>query len=271
MTNRTLFAVGAHADDHESPIGGTLLKYHDLGYKIAYVLSTNNFSGNWSKLQPDGRITHDPCPHWKIEPQRKLEAARAAAELGTVPIHLDHPQRHYFNDEGKQVEVRYGCELPKGLPANIPTILTAYEDKASVQKLADLILEHNPEAVLTHSPIMVNIEHWATCMLVTNAYWKAVQKGFEGMLLHWYDISVGPFGEAYVKWDTFVDVSKYWKRKFELMGIHACQIPVPANMELPELGSACGCEHAEAFWIVSSGKRPVQGTPFNFEILGNRR
>ncbi len=38
-------AIGAHADDIELRVGGTLLKYLDCGYEIAYVMSTNNFAG----------------------------------------------------------------------------------------------------------------------------------------------------------------------------------------------------------------------------------
>jgi LmbE family N-acetylglucosaminyl deacetylase len=44
-------AIGAHADDIEVCVGGTLLKYRDAGYEIDYVMSTNNFSGNWNRLR----------------------------------------------------------------------------------------------------------------------------------------------------------------------------------------------------------------------------
>lgn len=269
MTNRTLMAVGAHADDIEVTVGGTLLKYRDADYDVVYVMATNNMSGNWNYLNPDGSVKYTSPPHHVIEPQRKLEAAAAAKALGTDAIHLDHPQRHYFREDTTVAEVRYGCPLPSGVAADIPTILTAYEHPPSVKRLADLILERNPEAVFTHSPIMVNIEHFATCLLVTNAYWQAVKGGYDGMLLHWQDITVGPFGEAYVPWDTFVDVTPYWDRKFELLGLHACQIPVPGNMNLPPWGAACGCGRAEVFHMVSKGTRPDQGTPFNLEILRN--
>ncbi len=264
-------AIGAHADDIEVCVGGTLLKYRDAGYEIDYVMSTNNFSGNWNRLKPDGTIDSTCPPHNVIEPQRKKEAAAAAKVFGTEPVHLDHPQRHYFCEDGTQAEVRYGCALPEGLPRDVPTILTAYEHPPSVTRLADLILERSPEAVITHSPVMVNIEHFATGLLVLNAYWQAVKAGYAGMMLFWHDITVGPYGEAFVKWDTFIDVTPFRDRKFEAIGIHACQIPVPSHLELPPWGAACGCRYAEVYNIVSAGKRPDQGTPFNMEILANRR
>ena len=269
MAKHKLMAIGAHADDIEINVGGTLLKYHDVGYEIVYVLSTNNFSGQWSTLQPDGSIRREkPVPEI-IEPQRKLEAARAAAALGTVAIHLDHPQRHYFRPDTSVAELRYGCPLPASVKQDIPSILTAYEHGPSVRALADLILKHDPEAVITHAMPMVDIEHFATSLLVTKAFWVAVKDGYTGMLLHWHDVSVGQLGEAYVKWDTHIDFTKQWQRKFDLIGVHACQIPIASNIDLPPWGLACGCEHAEVFNIVSRGTRPYQGTPFNFEILRN--
>ncbi len=271
MIRQSLMAIGAHADDLESCIGGTLIKYHRIGYEIIYVMSTNNFSGNWSTVRPDGSIHHRPCPHQEIEPQRKKEAALCANLLGATPIHLDHPQRHYFRADGTQAEVRFGCPLPAGLPADVPTILTAYEHRPSVTKLADLILERNPEAVITHSPVMVNIEHFATTLLVLNAFNQAVKSGYQGMLLFWHDISIGPYGQAYTRWDTFVDVSDVWDDKFRAMALNACQIPRVTDMQLPPWGPTCGVRYAEVFDIVSTGVRPPQGTPFNMEILAHRR
>lgn len=47
-------AIGAHADDIELNVGGTLAKYREMGYDVVYVMSTNNMSSGWSKLRPDG-------------------------------------------------------------------------------------------------------------------------------------------------------------------------------------------------------------------------
>ena len=45
----------------------------------------------------------------------------------------------------------------------------------SVTALADMILEENPEAVLTHTPVDPNIEHFAVCRLVISAYDRAAK------------------------------------------------------------------------------------------------
>ena len=54
--NNSLMAIGAHVDDLELNIGGTLAKYHECGYEIVYVMSTDNISGLWSHRMPDGSI-----------------------------------------------------------------------------------------------------------------------------------------------------------------------------------------------------------------------
>ena len=105
MGNQTLMAIGAHADNIELNVGGTLAKYREMGYDVVYVMSTNNMSGGWSKLRPD-----------------------------------------------------------------TPTILTAHEDKTAVRKLAELMLKHKPEAVMTHGPVMVDMEHVGTCMPDTGSF-----------------------------------------------------------------------------------------------------
>lgn len=162
-------AVGAHADDIEICAGGTLIKSMDLGYDIIYVMATNNMSGNWNYLQPDGSVKYTRPPARVIEPQRKLEAQAGAQFFGTDAIHLDHPQRHYFNDQGQMIAMGFNTPPPKGIDIHWPDILAAYEHKPSVKRLADLILAKDPEAVLTHGLGMVNIEHYATSVLVTQA------------------------------------------------------------------------------------------------------
>jgi LmbE family N-acetylglucosaminyl deacetylase len=269
--NRSIMAVGAHADDHELQAGGSLAKYYDLGYEIIYVMATNNMSGSWCKKMEDGSIVETNPPHDVIRPQRIREAEAAACSLGTKPIFLDHPQRHYRRSDGIQEKVRYGCELPTGVPPNVPTILTAYEDTPSVDRVVDLILDKDPEAILTHGMPMANIEHFGTCLLVTHAYRQAVERGYNGMLLYWHDLGVHLYGEAYSGWDTFVNISAYWERKIELSAFHACQKPNPEALDWPPYGPACGCRHAEVFTIAGRTRVANQYQDFTLEILNNER
>lgn len=265
-------AVGAHADDIELNAGGTLSKYHQAGYEILYVMSTNNMSGNWSALDDLGQ-RHVRRPVWsEIMPQRKKEAAAAAEFYGTKAIHLDHPQRHFCKPDGVIEKLGFGSQSPEGLAPGTPTILNAYEDVESVQRLVDLILSNQPEAIFSHSMESGNIEHVASCLLVATAYQKARQSGYRGMLLFWYDISSPPVVTARRRWNSFVNVSDHWQAKLDAIALHACQIVDVNALDLPEFGPTCGCRHAEVFLLAESGGRGAHTvSPFSLEILSNER
>lgn len=267
---KKLMAIGAHADDIEIRIGGTLLKYMEKGYKIVYVMSTNNFSGCWQKRKPDGSINAEkPVPEILMK-QRKLEAEKGASALGAKPIHLDHPQRHYNLPDGSQTELRYGCSLAPMVQENIPSILTASEDSMSVKRLSELIVEHSPECILTHGPVQINPEHSATSRLVTLAWNKIQREGFACGLLYWGE-EHPVFGKSYYKWDSFIDISEYLDRKMELMAIHETQLPRALEEKFPHRtwakirGKACGSHACETFTI----NRLEKGFEFSREIFAN--
>jgi len=234
-------------------------------------MSTNNFSGEWKRLTADGAIESRRPPYHEIMPQRKREAAAAAKLFGTTPIHLDHPQRHYMRDDGVFAEVRYGCERPNVVPPDVPTIITAYEHEPSVQRLAEIILDKDPEAVITHGVTAGDIEHFATCLLTTRAYRKAAKAGYDGRLLQWQELNIEIHGPLNYRWNTFVDVSTQWEEKLAAIGMHACQIPDPFRLEPRNWGPACGCRHAEVFNLIAGDSPPGPDAAFTIEILSNMR
>ena len=278
---RRLMAIGAHADDLEIHAGGTLAKYHSLGYEIVYVMATNNMSGSVQEVQPDGSTREFVEPPRQMMARRKRECDLAAAALGTAPIHLDHPQRHCIAPNGKdQMELRYGCTLPDGVPVDVPTILTAGENKAAIARLADLILEKDPECVLTHGICQGNIEHFATALLVTRAFWLATEKGYPGGLVQWREAHT-LHGDFHCRWETHVDYSGFLDRKMELIGLHACQMPDTKADDFGHrllstwYGKVCGCEAAEVYtWVRRPLRRDSTGPAFGeftFELLQNAR
>lgn len=279
---QSLMAVGAHADDIEIGVGGTLEKAFRNGYEIIYVMSTNNMSGAVATLGDDGKRTVMQEANTEMIHRRKRECADAAREWGTEPIHLDYPQRHYTDENLQRVDLRYGAPIPGCLTASVPTILTACEHAEEISRMADLILEKNPELVLTHPLATYNPEHFCTTLLVTNGYWEAVDRGYRGGLLYWIEHQTR-FGPAYHRWETFVDYSPYLDRKMELIGKHACQMP---NAHLPtfghriasqEYGKACGCLAAECFIWARRPEHREGGSTFpahgsmTLELLRNGR
>lgn len=283
---RVIMAVGSHADDLEINVGATLLKYHDLGYEIVYVMSTNNMSGGNHVLNADGTVTGTHESPTAMMARRQRECAEAAKVLSTTPIHLNHPQGGYFTGDGdERVMLDYGCPAPEGIPQDIPAIVMASKDEASIERLANLILEKDAECVLTHSPSDGNIEHIATSVLVAKAFWKAVDQGYEGGLLFWNEGHTLN-GDFYCRWDTYIDGTGYLDKKMELIGLHRCQKP---DAHLPNFGQrllcewrgkVCGCEVAELFiWVRRPARRSAKlsGVPsaimgeFTAELMQNSR
>ncbi len=255
IRKQKIMAVGAHADDIEVGTGGTLRKYNDQGYEIVYVMSTNNMSGSNKVIKEDGSIESIDEPPLDMMKLRKKECDDAAALVGTKTIHLDHPQRHYNGADGRRAELRYGCDLPDGVEEDVPAILTAYEDPASIQQVVALILEHNPACILTHGITDTDVEHLTTTLLVTRAFWKSVEEGFRGALLHW-QYGFTSLGDINTRWETYVDISDYVDHKMEMLGKHRCQMPTADDpdhghrLRVKKYGTVCGCQAAEPFnWV----------------------
>lgn len=271
---RTIMAVGAHADDVEIYCGGTLLKYRDQGYNVLYVQSTNNMSGAKRLVQPDGSITSTYVPVDETIVFRKAECEDAAALFGTTPIHLDHPQRHYRDQNGDEQEVRFGSARPEIVPPDVPTILTAHEDAECVQRVTDLILEHDPEVIFTHGFSESNLEHSATTLLVIKGYWQAVEAGYEGSLL----AAVNRFsqlGSFHCRWETWTEVEGYVDRRMAAIQTHVSQYPPEFThgaeywREILEArGRASGGRAAEVFNFVDNPSEAAG--PLMEELLAHR-
>lgn len=275
--NRTIMGIGAHADDVEIYFGGTLLKYMDRGYDIVYVQSTNNMSGGIRREQSDGswqKVRYDPTTTMQF---RKAECDAAAAEFDTTPVHLDHAQRHYHRADGTRLTLHFTADPPEDVPMDRPTILTAHEDPQSVQRLAALILEHDPEAIFTHGFAEVNPEHTTTALLVSRAYRQAVAAGYRGHLLHAVNRFADEVGAFNCQWETWVDITGYVDRRMAAIQKHASQYPPDFDQGarfwrpiLAARGRACGVDAAEIFNFISPAEpAPDQGELLD-ELLRNR-
>jgi len=158
------------------------------------------------------------------------------------------------------VPLEYGARPPEGVPDNLPNILRASEDRESIGRVKELILQHDPELIFTHGINTSNIEHFATAALVAKAFWAAVEEGYQGGMLQWVDACTF-FGESSFRWDTFVDYSGRVDQKMQLAALHACQkpdalLPGFGHRHLSHFwGRGCGVEAAECFcWV----RRPTR-------------
>ena len=253
MTKPSLMSIGAHADDIEFSAGGTCLKYLDMGYKMDYVMSTNNMSGHLHIVEKDLTVTREECEPIVMEPIRKREAAAGAAVLNTVPVHLDHPQRHYTGPDMRKVLEGYGVPVPKGATLGRPCIMVAYDDPEAVNRVKNLILEREPEAVLTQHLISESPEHYATAMLVLRGYREAVKAGYAGPLLFWFEyVQSTLLDKSFFLWDSFIDISGLRERQFDLIRCHINMVPFPERMDYLDFTELTGIRDAELFKFASS-------------------
>jgi len=256
-TEKAAMGIFAHADDVELGCGGTLSKYREqFGYRVDYVMSTNNMSGAWCSLTPDGKLESRKCPWHEMMAQRKKEADEAARKFyGTEAVHLDFAQRHYLDDGLDRIELRYGNPPPKGTLPDQPSILTAAEAPDAVARLTALILERNPEVIFTHAGVDPNTEHTCTAWLAIRAYRKAREQGYAGSLLLSAGRHSGEAAASYSRPDTCIDISGEWlKRKIDALAVHLCQsagifAERSCNNGYRPLGQPYGFEAAETFII----------------------
>lgn len=226
MSNKTIIAIGAHADDIESNAGGSLLKYHFQGYKIVYVMATNNMSGiDERRRNKDDNDNIYPGTAYPMPPQecyitRRNEALEAAKHFGTIPIFLNYPQESYHeNGVFKSVRLKYGSPMPEGFPNDLPCIVNACNFEECISNLAEIISIEDPEFIFTHS-IDYNQEHNGTALLVVNAFDCAHKKGVRGTLLSWVSSQRYYFKTAP---DVIIDISDYMDKKMEILFLHVSQ------------------------------------------------
>ena len=270
MTKPSLMCIGAHADDIEFSAGGTCLKYIDKGYEIDYVMSTNNMSGQLHIVEKDKTITRKEAEPALMEPIRKCEAAAGASMLKTVPVHLDHPQRHYTGSDMKKVQEGYGIAAPTGATLRCPCIMVAYDDPKSVDRVKDLILERAPEAVLTQNLITESPEHYATAMLLLRAHRKAAKAGYPGPLLFWNEFCQSTeLDPSFFLWDSFIDISGLRQRQFDIIRCHITMVPFPERMDYLDFTTQTGVKDAELFKFASPIRDFKPSGDFTEEIMRN--
>lgn len=265
---KMILAVGAHADDVEMSMGGTILKYLDQEYELTYVLTTNNMSGEFAYLDENGNVrSRSIQPEEEIK-VRQEEARQAAAMFGTVPIHLNFAQRHYTGPDGKKVKINYGTELPSFVTPGQPSIVTAHEDADAVKKLTDIILDCDPEVIITRGLADTNIEHICTALYTLKARQNAMKQGYDGALLMCRGVGRG-FPDIYYRYDTFINTSGFMQRKWDAIRCHASQKPLPEKLDLRDFveGARCGVETVEPFIFGGIGSWRIG--PFTTEIFRN--
>ncbi|MBN1672305.1 MAG: PIG-L family deacetylase [Kiritimatiellae bacterium] len=242
---KVIMAIGAHADDIEIRVGGTLAKYRGMGYAAVCVLSTNNTAGS-----PESQTALEHAT------QRREEARAGAQVLDAELICLDFKETMFEKKDGREKLGFQPVDLTDypDWGRDKPPIVCAPDIDEAVEEVAALLCRYEPELVLTHPPTEKH-EHWATSVLTLKAFKRARGRVALGTLYAWADSWVATVRTTP---NFFVDITDTIETKYRALSKHVSQgfekIPDPPN-RARELywGSFIGVPYAEAFMTLARG------------------
>ena len=215
-----ILAIGAHPDDVDEHVGGTLLKYAKAGHRIFIVLTTSGNTGSSKKMDPK-----------EIERIREAEASESAKAYGAQIRFLRADDERLLDTDEMRTKVLDAMRW-----ADPDVIFTHSSDDEST--------DHRVTSQLVRAMILSlpGVNQRATERPCT----KKVS------LFMWEnDAGVNSLPEVYV------DISDEFPKKLEAMGCHRSQYDYMTTFNC-ELGSdmrkldafrgmQCGCEYAECF------------------------
>jgi LmbE family N-acetylglucosaminyl deacetylase len=201
-------------------------------------------------------VTHNLCGirgKGPVETQeiRPREARRAAEILGLELVFLDFKENAY--DDGPR-RVYFGTEDydTKSLPGREPLIVAPHL-KHCVADVAQVLVEHSPEIVITHSIANVNPEHCATAHLTHKAFRAAMTKADLREL--WFCCRMqSPADVLFLSPNVLIDITKYYPLKVAALRAHESQVGQALLDRVRNTdeywGRVAGAEVAEAFQTV---------------------
>jgi len=209
-----VLAFGSHADDHEGTSGPLLMKLAERGWEAREVMGTCNHAG----------IRGDFTPR-EVWETRTREAKEAALVLGVEVIWLDLKQATAGARDrtGKLQWTSVDPEaedLPATCRGHLP-ITVACQDDAEIDRVAELLVEHEPGLITTHVINDLGTEHHALTALVVQAWDRASKEVELGPVYMW--IRSGPSVTVKIPADTIVDISPYAERAIEAISKHVSQ------------------------------------------------
>lgn len=216
----SVLVIGAHPDDPEFGCAATIAKWAAQGRVVDYILLTSGDKGS-----------HDPgLRPGQVAAMRESEQRAAARELGVRDVRFLH--------------------YPDGMLENTMDLR---------RQLCELIRQVKPDILLTIDPwrpYQLHPDHRAAGQAALDAAWAARE---------WYlfpeqlvDHEPWRIKEIYLFWtgdaDYWEDVSDSMDRRIEALKRHdsqvngrIAQIEERIRKMAAEVGSAHGCQYAEAF------------------------
>ena len=217
-----IMSIGAHPDDTELMVAGTLAKYAEGGHEVFMCVSCNGSMGHY-----EIRSAHLQCI-------RRTEARRSAEIIGAECILLDLPDAGPWHTQEQR----------------------AIYTEAVREVKPDVILTHSPGDYMSdHVETSRNAwegSFWAAVPLYLTGEWASAHNLMPAVYF-WEPVTGYGFDPYY-----YVDVSEQWEKKREMLLCHESQyrwlldhdgidyvefMAVTAHFR----GLQCGVQYAEAF------------------------
>jgi LmbE family N-acetylglucosaminyl deacetylase len=221
MTDKArVLAFGAHPDDLEFLIGGTLAKYADRGHHVTMAVVTNGDIGSSTHTMEEiERIRHD-------------EALAAAAKIGAELIWVGyHDEFFFYNEESRR------------------RLIDVYRQAEPDVVLCHWVNDYHPDHSLSGQAVRDARIMTAVPNIVTpHTHLKKVPT------LFFYDTTAGNNFAP----EVYVDVSGYFETKKAMLACHESQnawiddmfgTDIAGMMEIQTRfrGLQAGCRYAEGF------------------------
>ncbi len=226
MSNKTILAIGAHHDDIELRVGGTLAKYLAAGWRVEYILlATTPHVNARSRVREQGVLTTREATDL-----RKSEARAAAKILGIDNVHFWDFRSIYWYRPGTYERIymdgivagSQDLEQHFASAQGREYLVSAHRIPHVVQSVADSIAGFNADIVLTHTANDMHWEHFATSALVCEAVKTLNAGGNPVRLFGWEPGGMHGLHNPFLP-TCFEDITETIDRKCEAVMVYHSQ------------------------------------------------
>lgn len=214
-----LVVIGAHHDDVELRVAGTIARYLKAGWRVEAVVATT--TPHISEKSPLYE-TDKPLTTAEVTALRESECLAAAKILGLETMHFWRYRSLYWYHSGT-----YNRQVADGIEVTGETldqrmreiqgqeyILTAHRVDAAVERVAAILQQWGADLVITHTCDDCHWEHFATSMLVAHAVRLLRQRGSKVRLLGWEPGSMRGLHNYFLP-TRYIDISPWIDIKCE--------------------------------------------------------
>jgi len=240
---KTIMFFGAHADDMEIRAGGTMRKFADKGYDAVSVMLTNNLCGGYASDEAEEYIATGPAETSEL---RHREAREAAEVLGAKLVFMDFMENSYFDGEKRVFFGAEGYDVENTIGRE-PLMVAPYLAHC-IEDTAQVLIEHEPEIVITHNIANCNPEHCAAAHLTHRAFLQARGRADLGEL--WFTCRVQSSSDIIrLSPDVLIDITDYHETKWEALQKHRSQRIAYDRVRVTDeyWGKVAGVKYAEPF------------------------